>query len=145
MEVLDRTDTLELLVDNEAMARSVSQVMNDVGDICSDLALMANGRTVELNHEVSLLILNVLEALGKGTRVSISTTPKEISANTAADMLGISRPTFLKWAKEHGTSFRRVGKQKRFETSDVLKLRDVQRAKKVAAFEALRKELDALE
>ncbi|MFT8704420.1 helix-turn-helix domain-containing protein [Bifidobacterium aquikefiricola] len=145
MEILDKTDALELFVDDEAMAQDVTKVMNNVGDIRSDLALMANGKTIEMPHELSKLLLNILEALGKGTRISISTTPEEVSANTAADMLGVSRPTFLKWAKEHDTTFSRVGKQKRFLTSDVLKLRDIQREKKIAAFEALRKELDALE
>lgn len=60
-------------------------------------------------------------------------------------MLGVSRPTFLEWSKEQSTRFNQVGKQKRFLTDDVLKLRDVQRAKKVTAFEALRKELDMVE
>ena len=145
MEILERADALDLFIDNEETEQNVSHVMNSVGDIRSDLKLIANGKEIELGHELSSLVLQILESMNRGSQVTISTTPKEVSANTAADMLGVSRPTFLKWAKEQDTPVRKVGKQKRFLTSDVLKLREVQRAKKVAAFEALRKELDALE
>lgn len=145
MEVLEKTDTVEFLVNSEEMSRDVSKVLNEVKDVRSDLALDAQGKRIELPHDVSTMLLNILDALNKGTRISISSTPKEVSANTAADMLGISRPTFLKWAKERGTRFNCVGKQKRFLTDDVLALREFQRAKKIAAFEALRKELDTLE
>lgn len=145
MEILNRTDTMEFLVDTEEMAQDVSKVLDDVKDVRSDLALVANGQTIQLSHDVSRLLLNVLDALNRGTRISISSTPQEVSANTAAEMLGVSRPTFLKWAKAQGTRFNRIGNQKRFLTEDVLKLRDIQRAKKIKAFEALRRELDALQ
>lgn len=65
MGVLDKTNSVELLIDNEELEKQVSSVMNEVKDVRSDLSLMANGQEIELGHEVSGLLLNILDALAK--------------------------------------------------------------------------------
>ena len=53
-------------------------------------------------------------------------------------MLGISRPTLMRWAAEGRISSFSVGSHTRFHRDDVLGLRDARAAERHAAFDELR-------
>ena len=99
MEVLSRDRELTILVDSESQ-RDIEQTVDDIKDIRANIALNVDGRNVDLPKDVSVIVTTVLESLSKGSRVVISTTPKELRTTAAAEMLGISRPTLLKLVRE---------------------------------------------
>lgn len=144
MEVLSRDRELTILVDSESQ-RDIEQTVDDIKDIRANIALNVDGRNVDLPKDVSVIVTTVLESLSKGSRVVISTTPKELRTTAAAEMLGISRPTLLKLVREGELPSHKVGAHHRFPLNDVLEYRDKQQEIKREHFLAVRGSLDELE
>ena len=144
MEVLSRDRELTILVDSESQ-RDIEQTVDDIKDIRAKIALNVDGRNVDLPKDVSVIVTTVLESLSKGSRVVISTTPKELRTTAAAEMLGISRPTLLKLVREGEPPSHKVGAHHRFLLNDVLEYRDKQQEIKREHFLAVRGSLDELE
>lgn len=144
MEVLSRDRELTILVDSESQ-RDIEQTVDDIKDIHANIALNVDGRNVDLPKDVSVIVTTVLESLSKGSRVVISTTPKELRTTAAAEMLGISRPTLLKLVCEGELPSHKVGAHHRFLLNDVLEYRDKQQEIKREHFLAVRGSLDELE
>ena len=144
MEVLSRDRELTILVDPESQ-RDIEQTVDDIKDIRANIALNVDGRNVDLPKDVSVIVTTVLESLSKGSRVVISTTPKELRTTAAAEMLGISRPTLLKLVREGELPSHKVGAHHRFLLNDVLEYRDKQQEIKREHFLAVHGSLDELE
>ena len=144
MEVLSRDRELTILVDSESQ-RDIEQTVDDIKDIRANIALNVDGRNVDLPKDVSVIVTTVLESQSKGSRVVISTTPKELRTTAAAEMLGISRPTLLKLVREGELPSHKVGAHHRFLLNDVLEYRDKQQEIKREHFLAVRGSLDELE
>lgn len=144
MEVLSRDRELTILVDSESQ-RDIEQTVDDIKDIRANIALNVDGSNVDLPKDVSVIVTTVLESLSKGSRVVISTTPKELRTTAAAEMLGISRPTLLKLVREGELPSHKVGAHHRFLLNDVLEYRDKQQEIKREHFLAVRGSLDELE
>ena len=144
MEVLSRDRELTILVDSESQ-RDIEQTVDDIKDIRANIALNVDGRNVDLPKDVSVIVTTVLESLSKGSRVVISTTPKELRTTAAAEMLGISRPTLLELVREGELPSHKVGAHHRFLLNDVLEYRDKQQEIKREHFLAVRGSLDELE
>ena len=125
--------------------RDIEQTVDDIKDIRANIALNVDGRNVDLPKDVSVIVTTVLESLSKGSRVVISTTPKELRTTAAAEMLGISRPTLLKLVREGELPSHKVGAHHRFLLNDVLEYRDKQQEIKREHFLAVRGSLDELE
>lgn len=64
--------------------------------------------------------------------------PDELSSSTAADILGVSRPTLMKWAKEGKIPSFKVGTHTRFRRDEVLELKRLRAKKRSDAFDELR-------
>ncbi|KAB7789751.1 helix-turn-helix domain-containing protein [Bifidobacterium leontopitheci] len=144
MEVLTRDRELTILVDSESQ-RSIEQTVNGVKDIRANIALNVDGRVVDLPKDVSTIMMSVLESLGKGSRVVISTTPKELRTTAAAEMLGISRPTLLKLVRAGELPSHNIGAHHRFFLADVLEYRAKQQRAKRERFLAVRDSLAELD
>lgn len=98
----------------------------------------ANGGEVELPDEVQRTLLHALTAIAEHGSVSIAQMPDELTSTVAADILGISRPTLLRWTREGLIESFKVGSHTRFRRSDVLRLREQRETERRDAFEKLR-------
>lgn len=98
----------------------------------------AAGRDVELPFKVQDTLLRALAAIAETGSVSIAQMPDELTSTVAADLLGVSRPTLLKWTREGLIDSFKVGSHTRFHRADVLRLREQREAGRRAAFEKLR-------
>lgn len=76
----------------------------------------------------------VLEALANGADVAVLPLDAEITTQEAADLLGISRPTFVKLVESGHIPCRTPGVHRRLKVADVLAYRDAQEAERRAAF-----------
>lgn len=144
MEVLNRDGEMTILVD-EGTRGDVARTVDGVGDVRSDLALVADGRRIDLPGDVSGIVMGVLESLGKGARVVISTTPRELRTTAAAEMLGVSRPTLLKLARDGEIPSHKVGAHHRFMLDDVLEYRSRRQAVRRERFLGMRDSLADLD
>lgn len=70
--------------------------------------------------------------------VAVARMPDELSSSTAADILGVSRPTLMKWAKEGKIPSFKVGTHTRFRRDEVLELKRLRAKNRSDAFDELR-------
>ena len=96
--------------------------------------------------EVAALLGRALEALKEHGHVQIGTLPEELTSSTAAQLLGISRPTLLKKAQAGEIPSFKVGSHTRFTREDVLAFkreREERRKSTLGDILGLEEELDA--
>lgn len=98
-----------------------------------------DGNVIPLSPDVEDLLLTALASIARNGGVTISRIPKELTSNAAADILGVSRPTLLKWARDGVIQSHKVGTHTRFKRADVLRLQTVRAAERKQAFEDLRR------
>ncbi|WP_216395436.1 helix-turn-helix domain-containing protein [Arcanobacterium phocae] len=74
-------------------------------------------------QEIAHLLQKILESLKNNGQVTVSTLPEILSSTSAAELLGISRPTLMKRATSHEIPSFKVGTHTRFRREDILAIR----------------------
>lgn len=97
-----------------------------------------DGDEVDLPKYVQKTVLAALQSIIENGEVAIMRMPAELTSTSAAEILGISRPTLMKWAKEGKVDSFKVGTHTRFNRGDILALRRALVKEKDDAFEKLR-------
>jgi excisionase family DNA binding protein len=69
------------------------------------------------------LLGDILKAMGQGKLISIVPVATEVTTQSAAEMLGCSRPHLVKLLEEEKIPFTKVGKHRRIKLDDVLSYR----------------------
>lgn len=92
------------------------------------------GRAVPLPLDVQRLISQILSSVAQRGEVTISRVPEELTSTVAAEILGVSRPTLMKWAKEGKIATHKRGTHNRFKRDDVLKLKQQRAEERMQAF-----------
>lgn len=82
-------------------------------------------------------IERVLETMAEGRGVAVIALDDELTAQEAADLLGVSRPTLIKYLEEDALPFRVLGAHRRLRTADVLAYREKRRIKQEAMLDEL--------
>lgn len=98
----------------------------------------ADGDEVELPGELQSVLLNALASIADDGEVVIGRMPEELTSTVAADLLGVSRPTVMKWVRDGEIEAFKVGTHTRFHRDEVLRVRTARAAKRRTAFEDLR-------
>ena len=96
-----------------------------------------DGAEIELPADLAGFIGSVLECLTQGA-VSITSLPDELTTTMAAEMLGVTRPTLMKWVAAGELPAHKVGTHTRLNTADVLQFRSTVMSRRRDAFDALR-------
>lgn len=90
------------------------------------------------------LLIDVLTELGEGNAVSLIPVHAELTTQQAADMLNMSRPSFIKLLESGDISFHRVGTRRKVRYQDVLEYKqhiDAQRKQALNELSELDQEL----
>lgn len=104
--------------------------------------------TVRLGPELSQILTRIVQALAAGGTVTIGAIPDVVTTTTAAEMLGVSRPTLMKHIQAGLLSAHKVGSHTRLQSADVLAFRQERlQRQRTAAREllALEDQLDNLD
>lgn len=96
------------------------------------------GDDLVLPATVQQTLFKALAAIAERGSVTIGVVPEELTSTVAADLLGVSRPTLMKWVGEGAIESFKVGSHHRFRRADVLALRAERVAAQADAFDALR-------
>lgn len=99
---------------------------------------LPDGRDVELPDSIQHTLLQALSAIATSGSVSIDQVPDELTSTVAADMLGVTRPTLIKWARDGVIASHHVGSHTRFLRDDVYRLREQRMVERQEAFDKLR-------
>ncbi|WP_087019634.1 excisionase family DNA-binding protein [Thaumasiovibrio subtropicus] len=102
-------------------------------------------------HEVTLpasalkMMLEVLTQLGNGNSVNITPIHAELTTQEGADLLNMSRPTFIKLLDTGTIPYSRIGNRRKVQFAAVMAYKqqlEVQRLKTLDELSALDQELD---
>ncbi|OFU55742.1 hypothetical protein HMPREF3120_04690 [Corynebacterium sp. HMSC11D10] len=105
----------------------------------ADIAIHGpDGDEVDLPKDVQKTVLAALQSIIENGGVAIMRMPAELTSTSAAEILGVSRPTLMKWAKEGKVDSFKVGTHTRFNRDDVLDFKRGLEKKRNDAFEELR-------
>ena len=99
---------------------------------------LADGSEQVLPAHLQEVLLDTLKALADTGEVFIGKMPEELTSTVAADTLGASRPTLMKWVKEGIIESYKVGSHARFRREDVLVLKEQRAKARREAFNELR-------
>lgn len=124
---------------DDGLRAEAGRFVRDAGDRAARRVLLTlqDGSAVALPEDLSAFVADVLEAVSHGG-VSVRMFPPELTTTAAAEILGVSRPTLMKWVRGGRLASHDVGSHHRFDADDVLALAGRLRAERDVAFAALR-------
>lgn len=94
-----------------------------------------------LPDDINEVLHAVLQAIAEGEPLSVSSLPEEVTPNTAASMLGLSRTTVMKYVDDGRLHATKVGSHHRIPAREVLALRDeIERKRLDAVFDVMQLE-----
>lgn len=128
----------KILIDDETIRSAQAAKIESSATL---IARSADGTQIEISEPVRQLFEQTLSAVARHGSVSIGTVPAELTSTVAADILGVSRPTLMKWATERKIDSFKVGTHTRFDRDEVFRVRETRRSERREAFDELR-ELD---
>jgi excisionase family DNA binding protein len=89
--------------------------------------LGGDGSQIELPAEVFSVLKQVVEAMSQGLAISIVPHHLTLTTQEAAELLGISRPTFVKLLENGEIAYEKPGRHRRVKLKDVLAYRGERR------------------
>lgn len=96
-----------------------------------------NGEQVVLPVEVFHLLRDVVDALEQGKGVTIAPQDAVMTTQQAADFLGVSRPTLVKFLEAGRIAFEKPGRHRRVKLADLLAFQERLRAERRAALDEI--------
>lgn len=96
------------------------------------------GDRIELPEEVYRALVHVTDAMSRGMAVTVAPRSTTLTTSQAAELLGVSRPTLIKFLDEGRLDFEKVNSHRRLALHDVLEFQKIRRAEQYAALEAMR-------
>ncbi|MCI9888570.1 helix-turn-helix domain-containing protein [Micrococcales bacterium 31B] len=106
--------------------------------------IVSDEGVTRIGADLMSALTRLVGSLAEGRAVTIGAAPAEITTTTAAQLLGVSRPTVMKMIEGGVLSSRKVGAHNRLTTSEVIALRLERLAARRAEMESLREFEDAL-
>ena len=97
----------------------------------------ATQHQVEIPSNALRLLVDVLTELGEGNTVKLIPVHAELTTQEAADMLNVSRPTFIKILDDKLIPFSRTGNRRKVKFADVQTYKDALERKRLSALEEL--------
>lgn len=86
-----------------------------------------DGRRLRLPDELVGLVLAALDAARNESTLTIGAMPEDLTTTAAASLLGVSRPTLMKWIRAGEIPAHKVGTHTRLKAKDVLEVRAARR------------------
>lgn len=121
-------------------------VLDDLRGANRQLVVEREGeRLAALPPEIGRILQQVLDVISRGGSVTVGAIPEVLTTVTAAEVLGVSRPTLMKMIRDGEIPSFKVGTHHRLKAADVFAVRAERRARQRAAFDALRELDDSFE
>ena len=96
-----------------------------IGRAC--LRLMVDGEMVEVSPDVADVLVRVARAMQQGLAVTVAPQSTRLTAQEAAESLGVSRSTLVRMLDAGEIPFEKIRRHRRLHLADVLQFRKRQR------------------
>jgi excisionase family DNA binding protein len=97
----------------------------------------SSGERIELPNTVYLVLRRVVELMARGQAITLIPDKQVVTTQRAADLLGMSRPFFIKLLETGAMAHHRVGNQRRVYLRDVLQFAKKRDEERQAALDRL--------
>lgn len=139
MSTLTALQDRNVLVDTKEREQA-REALPFVAGHLDHFAVGAQART--LPPELADILTTVIEVLARGGSVTIGSLPEELTTSVAADQLGVSRPTLMKFIQSGELGAHKVGSHHRVKLSDVQEFQRRRLEAQRKAFDDLRHLMD---
>jgi excisionase family DNA binding protein len=124
----------------ETLAPGRTRVFADVTDTladCDELALVApDGRRIELPAELRTVLAAAAQSLADGHEVLVASKDVYLTAQEAADYIGVSRPTMIRILDLGEVPYERPNSHRRIKLTDLIQYK-AERQERRAALDRL--------
>lgn len=120
----------------DTLQREAQDLLSHAGPL--EFQVLAGGQALRFGRETETLLLRVLASVSEGSALRIERLPEELTSVQAAEILGVSRPTLIKWIKEGQVEAHFVGTHRRLKMEDVLRFKAELHASRAKSFDDLR-------
>lgn len=113
-------------LDQKVAMESYNALAAVLEQINSDQAVIEIEETAEkikIPLSALKLLSDILKAMGQGKLISLVPIATEVTTQSAAEMIGCSRPHLVKLLEEGKIPFTKVGKHRRIKFDDIMKYR----------------------
>jgi excisionase family DNA binding protein len=124
-------------------SRELSAILESGADTQTLLVtdLSSEQHQVQVPSSALRLLVDILTELGEGNTVKLIPVHAELTTQEAADMLNVSRPTFIKLLDEVTIPYTRTGNRRKIKLADVKAYKDNLEKQRLTTLEEL-SELD---
>jgi excisionase family DNA binding protein len=99
---------------------ALSSVIKELKSKNPEIEIDETQERIKIPLSALKLLGEILEAMGKGKPFSLVPMAAEVTTQKAAEILGCSRPHFVKLLEEGKIDFTKVGKHRRVKFEDVM-------------------------
>ncbi|WP_031442480.1 excisionase family DNA-binding protein [Arenibacter algicola] len=99
---------------------ALSTVIKDLKSKNPEIEIDETQERIKIPLSALKLLVEILEAMSKGKPFSLVPMPTEVTTQKAAEILGCSRPHFVKLLEEGKIDFTKVEKHRRVKFEDVM-------------------------
>jgi excisionase family DNA binding protein len=103
-----------------ALASAIEQINSDQPEI----EIEETGEKIKIPLSAIKLLGEILKSMGQGKLISIVPIATEVTTQSAAEMLGCSRPHLVKLLEEGKIAYTKVGKHRRIKFDDIIKYKE---------------------
>ncbi|QBJ96033.1 helix-turn-helix domain-containing protein [Rhodococcus sp. ABRD24] len=118
-------------------------VLRDVLADHAEIALLTSDGAVELPESVRQLLVDAVDVLARGQAVTIEPRRKVLTTQEAAELLGITRPTFVRLLENGVIPYTAPGRHRRVELTDVLDFQQRERERRRRVLDEMAHEADS--
>ena len=120
-----RSALTEQLAIDDAVRAEASTAVDEAHDrrLRGLALLLEDGSTLELPTQLSRFLERTMRSAASGSVIFTSSIPEELTTTTAAEQLGVSRPTLMKMIAAGELPATKVKSHTRLRRDDVLDLR----------------------
>ena len=107
----------------------LTSTLEEVHDANPEIEIEETSERIKIPLKALKLLAQILEATAEGKSISIVPLAAEMTTQAAADLIGCSRPHFVKLLEEGAIPYTKVGKHRRVKVEDVMSYKKAMKEK----------------
>jgi len=97
------------------------------GQPSGNLILESGGSEMVLPPAFAQIVYQAAQAMSEGFAVTVKPQTPQLTTSQVADLLGVTRPTVVKWLESGAIPYTRVGTHRKVALLDALRYREIRR------------------
>ncbi|MDP3392166.1 helix-turn-helix domain-containing protein [Sediminibacterium sp.] len=122
LEQIRKPSKLDQKIASESY-NALASVIEQLNSEQPEIEIEETSEKIKIPLSALKLLGDILKAMGQGKLISLVPIATEVTTQAAAEILGCSRPHFVKLLEEGKIVFTKIGKHRRIKYDDIIKYR----------------------